>query len=95
MAYKDNDNMQLNTRPHWAKDWEGLTLGNGKSERDAREYLRTVSYKDAIPDFKTKLAEIGKEQGWEWKIFALGSRTICGIRLYILWRWNAIFAVLS
>lgn len=56
--------MLLNTRPHWAKDWEDLTLGDGKSKRDARECLRTVSYKDAIPDFKTKLAEIGKEQGW-------------------------------
>jgi hypothetical protein len=64
MAYKDNDNMLLNTRPHWAKDWEGLTLGEGISKRDAREYLRTVSYKDAIPSFKATLAEIGKEQGW-------------------------------
>ena len=48
----------------FTKDWEGLTLSDGKSKRDAREYLRTVSYKDAIPDFKTKLAEIGKEQEW-------------------------------
>jgi hypothetical protein len=31
----------------------------------AREYLKTVAYKDAIPEFKAVLADIGNAQGWE------------------------------
>ena len=30
----------------------------------AREYLKTVAYKDAIPEFKAALADIGAAQGW-------------------------------
>jgi hypothetical protein len=30
----------------------------------AREYLKTVAYKDAIPEFKAVLADIGAAQGW-------------------------------
>ena len=30
----------------------------------AREYLKTVAYKDAIPEFKATLADIGGSQGW-------------------------------
>jgi hypothetical protein len=32
--------------------------------QNAREYLKEVAYKDAIPEFKAKLAEIGSQQGW-------------------------------
>ena len=31
----------------------------------AKEYLKTVAYKDKIPQFKATLADIGKSQGWE------------------------------
>lgn len=30
----------------------------------ARKYLKTVAYKDQIPQFKAVLADIGKNQGW-------------------------------
>jgi len=30
----------------------------------ARQFLKTVAYKDQIPQFKTVLADIGKSQGW-------------------------------
>ena len=29
-----------------------------------RQYLKETAYKDAIVDFKTELASIGKGQGW-------------------------------
>ncbi len=31
----------------------------------ARKYLKTVAYKDQIPQFKAVLTDIGKGQGWE------------------------------
>ena len=64
MSYTDNSNMKLNSRPHWAKEWESLKMGPSGSQVDAREYLRTVSYKEAISNFKQTLGEIGKQQGW-------------------------------
>ena len=67
MHYKDNNNVLLNTRPHWAKDWAGLALGEDKGRMPIEEYLRTVSYKDAIAEFKETLAEIGNVQGWGLK----------------------------
>ena len=63
MQYKDNNNMMLNTRTHWAKDWTGLTLGPDKEKLLIQEYLRTVSYWDAIVEFKKTLSEIGEVQG--------------------------------
>jgi hypothetical protein len=30
----------------------------------AIKYLKTAAYKEAIPEFKTVLADIGKGQGW-------------------------------
>ncbi|KAH6666590.1 hypothetical protein B0J14DRAFT_603935 [Halenospora varia] len=59
LDYKINGK-PLNIRPHWAKEWEGITLRG----LPAREYLKEVAYKDAIVEFKAVLAEIGKEQGW-------------------------------
>ena len=64
MQYKDNNNVLLNTRPHWAKDWAGLTLGQDKEKLPIQEYLRTVSYRDAITEFKKTLSDIGEVQGW-------------------------------
>ena len=32
--------------------------------RPWREYLKTVAYKDAIPEFKAMVKKIGKKQGW-------------------------------
>lgn len=30
----------------------------------ARQYLKTVAYKDQIPQFKSVFADIGASQGW-------------------------------
>ena len=64
MQYKDNNNVLLNTRPHWAKDWTGIALGPEKEKLPIQEYLRTISYRDAIVEFKKTLGEIGEVQGW-------------------------------
>ncbi|KAF7938256.1 hypothetical protein BELL_0526g00010 [Botrytis elliptica] len=50
----------LNVRPHWAKEWEGVKIRG----RGAREYLREVGYKEEVGEFRSVLGEIGKEQGW-------------------------------
>ncbi|KAH9903848.1 hypothetical protein F4778DRAFT_781225 [Xylariomycetidae sp. FL2044] len=60
MGYADAEGRRLNVRPHWAKEWEGLVMGGV----DAREYLRTVAYKEQIPKFRGALAKIGDAQGW-------------------------------
>ena len=31
----------------------------------ARQYLKTVAFKERIAEFKATLAEIGKQQGWQ------------------------------
>ncbi|KAF7958933.1 hypothetical protein EAE96_002459 [Botrytis aclada] len=50
----------LNVRPHWAKEWEGVSIRG----RAAREYLREVAYKGEVEEFRGVLGEIGMEQGW-------------------------------
>ena len=67
MSYTDATGKKLNVRPHWAKEWESLKFGEAGKQIDAREYLRTISYKDAIPEFKETLATIGNEHGWTLK----------------------------
>lgn len=62
MSYEDGNGQKLNVRPHWAKEWEGLRMGEDRM--DARQYLKTVSYREAIPTFKEVMATIGKEHGW-------------------------------
>ena len=64
MNYTDQSGNKLNIRPHWAKEWEVLKMGPAGQQIEAREYLRTVSYKDAIVSFKKTLADIGAQQGW-------------------------------
>ena len=67
MSYKDNSEtpMRLNTRPHWAKEWETLKMGPRKL--DARHYMRTESYGDPIVKFKETLEDIGRQQKWTLK----------------------------
>ena len=67
MSYKDNSQsqMRLNARPHWAKEWELLKMGPRKL--DARQYLRTESYKEPIVKFKETLEDIGRQQKWTLK----------------------------
>lgn len=63
LSYKDADGALLNVRPHWAKEWENINMRG----LPARQYLKEHAYKDAIPEFKSVLADIGKGQGWELK----------------------------
>jgi len=60
MSYTDAQGVKLNVRPHWAKEWEKINM-RGKP---AREYLKEVAYKDAIPEFRKTLSKIGEGQGW-------------------------------
>lgn len=50
----------LNIRPHLAKEWDGLRFRG----MDAREYMKTVAYKDQTATFKDIVREIGERQGW-------------------------------
>ncbi|KAL3472464.1 hypothetical protein BJX99DRAFT_262252 [Aspergillus californicus] len=56
MSYGD----ELNVRPRWAKEWDGLQL-NGQ---DARTYLKNEAYPKQIKDFRTALEKIGWPHGW-------------------------------
>ncbi|KAG0134130.1 hypothetical protein HOY82DRAFT_638395 [Tuber indicum] len=60
MNYTGPNGAYLNTRPHWAKEWDGMKV-HGKPWK---QYLKETSYKDEIPAFKAVLAQIGKAQGW-------------------------------
>lgn len=57
--------MRLNTRPHWAKEWETLKMGPRKL--DARHHMRTESSGDPIVKFKETLEDIGRLQKWTLK----------------------------
>ncbi|KAF2495420.1 hypothetical protein BU16DRAFT_510261 [Lophium mytilinum] len=57
MSYGD----ELNVRPHWAKEWEGVRFKGV----EARQYMREVAYKSQIAEFKDALTQIGKGQEWE------------------------------
>jgi hypothetical protein len=56
MSYGD----QINVRPHWAKEWQGVQMRGV----DAKQYLKTIAYKDQIAEFKTLLDKIGEKHGW-------------------------------
>lgn len=56
MSYGDD----LNVRPHWAKEWDGLQLKG----QDARKYLKNVAYRLQIDEFRAALRRIGKPHGW-------------------------------
>jgi hypothetical protein len=58
-GYTDHNGVLLNSRPHWAKQWQGLIVRNQPIE----EYLRNTAYKDAIPEFRATLEKIAAVQG--------------------------------
>ncbi|KAI5200940.1 hypothetical protein E4T39_05436 [Aureobasidium subglaciale] len=47
-------------RPHWGKEWVKVRFGG----LPARQYIRTVAYKDEIPQCMAMLEKIGKRQDW-------------------------------
>ncbi|KAK0733126.1 hypothetical protein B0T26DRAFT_745211 [Lasiosphaeria miniovina] len=60
LSYTDTAGQSLRTRPHWAKQWDGITV-DGKPWANR---MKNVDYKDARVEFKALLAEIGKKHGW-------------------------------
>ncbi|KAL9099748.1 MAG: hypothetical protein Q9163_004793 [Psora crenata] len=69
MSYTDSHGARLNVRPHWAKEWEVLHMltGRGQERLEAKQYLRTVCYKEKIADFKNAMDRIGQMHGWDRK----------------------------
>jgi hypothetical protein len=59
--YKDHEGNPINTRSHWAKQWEELTI-NGKS---ALEHYRTEAYKDRIPEFLGEIKKVARAGGYK------------------------------
>ena len=59
-SYKDPSGQRLNVRPHWAKEWQGITLHH----RPAISYLREHAYADSIPRFRAGLRAIAQQGGY-------------------------------
>ncbi|KIJ47106.1 hypothetical protein M422DRAFT_164369 [Sphaerobolus stellatus SS14] len=58
-SYTDNDGKLLNARPHWAKQWSGLTVRKMPIEK----YFREVVYKEAFGEFKEQFGNIVRKRG--------------------------------
>lgn len=59
-SYKDANGQPLNVRPHWAKEWEGLTFRG----QPATTYLRNVAYAGVLPQFGNGLRQITSKGGY-------------------------------
>jgi hypothetical protein len=59
-SHSDAEGNPLNARPHWAKEWQGLTMRG----RPILEHLKHEAYKDQIPKFKAGLENIAAEGGY-------------------------------
>jgi len=59
-SYTDAQGNPLNVRPHWAKEWQGLTM-RGKP---IIQYLKQDAYPDQIPKFKAGLQAIATAGGY-------------------------------
>jgi hypothetical protein len=55
-SYKDPFGQPLNVRPHWAKEWQGITL----HDRPAISYLRERAYADSIPEVSRRASRDSK-----------------------------------
>jgi hypothetical protein len=62
-SYRDASGHRLNVRPHWAKEWQGITL----HDRPAISYLREHAYADSIPHFRDSLRTIAQQGGYTVK----------------------------
>jgi hypothetical protein len=72
-AYTDAQGNPLNIRPHWAKQWQGLTVQRkGEARKEIMEYIREV-YKEPISTFNRHLDEIAKKGGYTAQDFKLFS----------------------
>ena len=60
MSYKDPSGRPLNVRPHWAKQWQDVTL----RDSPAIDYLRDHAYAARIPKFRAGLRAIATQGGY-------------------------------
>lgn len=51
---------EINLRPHWAKEWDGLRFHG----QNSREYIRDVACKKQFEEFPSVVDGIGSQQGW-------------------------------
>jgi hypothetical protein len=59
-SYTDAQGKPLNVRPHWAKQWQGLTF----SGQPAEQYLPSVAYRDRLPEFSKALQSVASAGGY-------------------------------
>ncbi len=59
-SYRDPAGNRLNVRPHWAKQWQGLQF-RGLTDT---EYLKTVAYRDRVPEFRSQLLRVAAAGGY-------------------------------
>ena len=59
-SYTDPAGKPLNVRPHWAKQWAGLTI----QQMPVLNYLTGVAYKDRIPEFRAGLNAVAQAGGY-------------------------------
>jgi hypothetical protein len=59
-SYTDPAGQPLNVRPHWAKQWQQVTIGG----QAAVDYLRDTAYAARIPEFRAGLQAIAAQGGY-------------------------------
>lgn len=57
--YKDENGNTLKARPHWAKEYEGLTVHN----QPITTYLKETAYRDAFAEFRDSFGKIVSARG--------------------------------
>lgn len=67
--YTDFNGQPLKIRPHWAKDWEGLTYTNPVTKKKVEiiDYLTKVAFNEERVKFKSDLQEIARKGGYTLK----------------------------
>jgi len=59
-SYTDPAGRPLNVRPHWAKQWQQVTIGG----QPAADYLRDTAYAARIPEFRAGLHAVAAQGGY-------------------------------
>lgn len=58
-SYRDKDGNLLNARPHWAKQWQGLTVHGKPIER----YMKEDAFKSQFEEFRNGIETITSRRG--------------------------------
>jgi len=59
-SFTDPNGARLNVRPHWAKQWQGLSFRG----LPVTQYLKQIAYAETIPHFKARLERIAQAGGY-------------------------------